>query len=274
VNQDQIKKLLLSVRKSEKDFSVILTGKASRKVNGLYKPETCEILLHNRNFQTDEDMLRTALHEYAHHLHAFSPNPPRPGRPHDNAFWSLFHDLLTEAEKRGVYSDVFRKDPEFLRLAREIREGYLEPHGDLMMAFGAKLIEAEELCRKRSLSFRDFVERELGMRMPTVRLGMGTVRHGWDPTLGPDRLKLLNKLNLETAESAQKLFSGGATEAQVANLVMQNARKTELEKVGSTAVMILEKKKKRLQEMIERYQMEIKEIEHLMVQALRGEKDV
>ncbi len=53
MNQDQVKRALLSVRNAPEDFSVILSGKESRKVNGLYKPETREIILHNKNFAND-----------------------------------------------------------------------------------------------------------------------------------------------------------------------------------------------------------------------------
>ena len=50
MNQDQIKAMLLDIEESKLEFSVTLTGKESKRVNGLYKPDTCEILLHNKNF--------------------------------------------------------------------------------------------------------------------------------------------------------------------------------------------------------------------------------
>ena len=68
MNQDQIKAMLLDIEESQLEFSVILTGKESKRVNGLYKPDTCEILLHNRNFTSDNQLIYTAIHEYAHHL--------------------------------------------------------------------------------------------------------------------------------------------------------------------------------------------------------------
>ena len=68
MNQDQIKEMLLKIEDSELDFSVTFTGKESKKVNGLYKPDTHEILLHTKNFKTDNQLIYTAIHEYAHHL--------------------------------------------------------------------------------------------------------------------------------------------------------------------------------------------------------------
>ena len=69
MSNDQIKKVLLTLRKSAHDFTVILSGKKSRKVHGLYKPDTREIIIHNKNFTNDNELMYTAIHEYAHHLH-------------------------------------------------------------------------------------------------------------------------------------------------------------------------------------------------------------
>ena len=48
-----IKDMLLDIQESKLEFTVTMTGKESKRVNGLYKPETREILLHNKNFKTD-----------------------------------------------------------------------------------------------------------------------------------------------------------------------------------------------------------------------------
>ena len=69
MNQDQTKALLLQLEPQAPAFELIFSGKSSKKVNGLYKPETREILLHNKNFASDEELIYTAIHEFAHHLH-------------------------------------------------------------------------------------------------------------------------------------------------------------------------------------------------------------
>ena len=68
MNQDQVKDMLLSLENTELEFSVIFSGKESKRVNGLYKIEEREIILHNRNFKTDNQLIYTAIHEYTHHL--------------------------------------------------------------------------------------------------------------------------------------------------------------------------------------------------------------
>ena len=63
-----IKDMLLDIQESKLEFTVTMTGKESKRENGLYKPETREILLHNKNFKTDNELIYTAVHEYTHHL--------------------------------------------------------------------------------------------------------------------------------------------------------------------------------------------------------------
>ena len=64
----RIKEILLNIKESELDFTVTQTGKESKRVNGLYKPDTHEILLHNLNFKTETELIYTAVHEYTHHI--------------------------------------------------------------------------------------------------------------------------------------------------------------------------------------------------------------
>lgn len=68
MTNEKIKEVLLSLEKAGIDFSVTQTGKTSKKVNGLYAPATFEIFLHNKNFATENELIYTAIHEYAHHL--------------------------------------------------------------------------------------------------------------------------------------------------------------------------------------------------------------
>ena len=87
--------MLLDIQESKLDFTVTMTGKESKRVNGLYKPETREILLHNKNFKTDNELIYTAVHEYTHHLineeqieEAGGREPPHQARSHTNYFFS------------------------------------------------------------------------------------------------------------------------------------------------------------------------------------------
>ena len=57
MNQDRVKEILLETADTELEFSVVFTGKSSKKVNGLYKPDTHEIILHNKNFANDNELI-------------------------------------------------------------------------------------------------------------------------------------------------------------------------------------------------------------------------
>src|SRR5688572_3924102 len=121
MNQDQVKALLQRLEPQAPEFELLFTGKASRKVNGLYKPDSREILLHNKNFESDEELVYTAIHEFAHHLHFCSSARPTTIRSHTSVYWSFFHRLLAKAEEMGLYRNVFVSEPEFQRLTEEIK---------------------------------------------------------------------------------------------------------------------------------------------------------
>ncbi|MCK4514270.1 MAG: hypothetical protein KAU31_03380, partial [Spirochaetaceae bacterium] len=69
MNQDQVKEQLLRLEDDTEEFFLIFSGKRSKKANGLYHPDTREIILHNRNFESDTALMYTAIHEFAHHIH-------------------------------------------------------------------------------------------------------------------------------------------------------------------------------------------------------------
>ena len=112
MNQDQVKNKLLKIEDSVGgsailDFTVVFSGKKSRKVNGLYKPDEREIILHNRNFDDDNLLMYTAIHEYAHHFHACARGGNLSPRAHTAEFWAILHGLLEKAEAKGIYNNVF-----------------------------------------------------------------------------------------------------------------------------------------------------------------------
>ena len=168
MDNEKIKEMLLDIQESKLEFSVVMTGKESKRVNGLYKPETREILLHNKNFKTDNELIYTAVHEYTHHLineerieESGGREPPHGGRVHNNAFWAKFHGLLEIAEEKGYYKMDLASSPELEELTKEIKEKYIVPNGRLMQEFGKKLIQAHNLCDECNIRFEDCLDRIL-----------------------------------------------------------------------------------------------------------------
>jgi hypothetical protein len=191
VSNDQIKKVLLSLRKSAHDFTVILSGKKSRKVHGLYKPDTREIIIHNRNFTNDNELMYTAIHEYAHHLQFTTSPTPISARTHTTAFWNLLHTLLFEAEEKGIYTNPFDSIEEFRALTRQIRSRFLEGSGTLMKEFGTLLVQAHGLCEKHGTSYSDYLDRVLGL--PRTSAGVIVKAHtlNLDPRVGFENMRSL-----------------------------------------------------------------------------------
>lgn len=190
MNQDQVKDCLLRLEEPATDFSVVFSGKKSAKVHGLYKPLTHEILLHNKNFQNEGQLLYTAIHEYAHHLHG-ERRPYRPGlRAHTNDFWSLFHGLLEKAEELGLYRNLFNEDPDFQELTAKIRQ-LLPQNGQLMLQFGELIVRAEALCRDKLVRFEDYLDRALGLPRASAGSAMKAYALQVPADLGWDAMKVV-----------------------------------------------------------------------------------
>jgi len=191
MNQDQTKALLLNLEPQAPEFQLTFTGKSSRKVNGLYKPETREILLHNKNFTSDEELVYTAIHEFAHHLHFCSSMKPTTIRSHTSVYWSFFHRLLAKAEEKGLYKNVFVSEPEFQKLTNEIKTKYLANNGQLMKDFGQTLLQAVQLCGKHHVRFEDYMDRVLCIPRTTAKTVMASFAQDVTPDFGFDHLKMM-----------------------------------------------------------------------------------
>ena len=191
MNQDQIKTLLLGLEDTALEFSVTMTGKKSRKVNGLYKPDTREILLHNKNFTEDNQLVYTAIHEYAHHLVCERDGVLQSAKSHTTAFWACFHGLLEKAEKKGLYSIGIDKSPELSRLTEEIRSKYLSENGKLMSELGKLLMKAHSLCEESGIRYEDYVDRVLCLPRTAAKTAVRVSSLGINPSLGWETMKVV-----------------------------------------------------------------------------------
>jgi len=206
MNQDQVKEILLQIEESELEFSVTFTGKASKKVNGLYKSDTHEILLHNKNFSVDNELLYTAIHEYTHHR-LCELDGTRSGRVHTQRFWSYFHRLLQKAEEKGLYKIAMEESPELLELTDTIRTTIMAEDGKLMKELGRLLSKARVLCKQAGVRYEDYIDRVLCL----PRASAATIEkiHAFDvkPELGYEAMKVVaNISNPDKRAAAEELF--------------------------------------------------------------------
>ena len=189
MNQGQVKAKLLEIEYNVENFYVIFTGKTSKKVDGLYRPDDKEIIIHNENFPNDNTLMYTAIHEFAHHIQ-FTKSPlPVSARAHTNHFWNILHKLLFTAEEKGIYNNVFKKDKNFIELTKKIKDNFVDVDANLMKEFGKLLMEAFQLCLKGHLSFDDYVDRELQLHRHTAKTLMKIYSRDINPEIGFENMK-------------------------------------------------------------------------------------
>src|SRR5574344_1909659 len=243
MDNDKIKQMLLDIHETDLEFTVIMTGKESKRVNGLYKPDTREILLHNKNFKTDNELVYTAVHEYTHHLineEDIAANgghePPHLAKSHTNAFWAKFHNLLEIAEKKGYYKIDLSASPELEKLTKDIRAKYIEPNGKLMQEFGKSLIKAHALCEQANIRYEDYLDRVLQLPRTTAasvaQVGMLPAE---DAALGFDNMKIVAAIKKpDDRAKAQDALKQGKSPDSVIAMMKTKAKeidpKTKLEK--------------------------------------------
>ncbi|MDR2102092.1 MAG: hypothetical protein LBP43_05930 [Treponema sp.] len=218
MNQDAVKEKLLAIEDPPLDFSLIFSGKKSKKVNGLYKPESREIIIHNRNFLREGEkgpgddnlLMYTAIHEYAHHFHACSRGGKLSARSHTAEFWAIFHGLLAKAEDKGIYKNVFAGSPELAELTELIRKKYLAENGSLVQELGRLLLEAHELCSAIGGRFEDYIDRVLRIPRNAANMAVKMYQYNLDPQLGADNMRFLAGIKNEgVRKNAEVSLLGG-----------------------------------------------------------------
>jgi len=260
MNQDQVKEKLLSLEEPTLDFQVVFSGKKSQKVNGLYRSDTREILIHNRNFETgtprgDNLLLYTAIHEYAHHLHACARGGTLPSRAHTAEFRAILHRLLEKAESLGVYKNVFDDEGELSKLTETIREKYLRENGELLKGLGSHLLKARQLCEAAGGRFEDYLDRSLCIPRTAANMAIKMYQFNIDARTGPDNMRFLAGIrDDEERQAAEKaLLDGNSPDKVKMALRSQTAPRDPVKE--------LEKEKQRLERTIAALTKRLEEVE-------------
>ena len=266
MNQDQVKKKLLSIEEPRLDFTLIFTGKKSKRVNGLYKPDTREILIHNKNFGDEKDgenlLMYTAIHEYAHHIHALQRGGNLSARAHTAEFWSILHGLLEKAESRGVYENVFDSSAELVKLTDTIRNKYLLKNGSLIKDLGVQLLKAKELCEAAGGRWEDYVDRVLRIPRQAANLAVRMHQYNLNPETGADNMRFLAGIgNEQTRNAAQAALLSGKSPDMVKTAIKKTPEedsrtllekeKTRLERTIASLIKRLDEVKKELNDSVE-----------------------
>ena len=212
MNQDQVKEILLQINEDVEEFFVIFSGKSSKKVNGLYHPDTREIILHNKNFENDMLLMYTAVHEFAHHVHITQSPVPIGPRAHTIEFRRIFHELLNIAEEKGFVRNVFEADQDFAVLTEAIKKNMIGPQGELARKMGEAFMQAQALCEQKGYRFEDYIERVLQFDTATARTLMKAKNYDLPSELGYENMKLVATVaDADNREQIQSSLLNGSS---------------------------------------------------------------
>lgn len=245
MTNERIKEELKKLYECKTDFSVTQTGKTSKKVNGLYKPLTHEIILHNKNFKTDNALMFTAIHELTHHIQ--NENGVKAGRAHNNAFWNTFYNLLDKAEKNGIYSrerseGVSEKAKELSEIQKQIIE--------LQKKQGKLLSELFTECEEQGDRYEDVLEHDLQISRNKAKELQKMAALTSD--VSDEMSKAINSAkDLLMKNAAMQAADSGATVEQVKAIAKDTKKPTKPADDGLDSPSSLIREKKRIERTIE-----------------------
>lgn len=256
MNQDQVKERLLQIDNDVAEFKLLFSGKESKKVDGLYHPETMEIIIHNKNFDDDNALMYTAIHEFAHHIQFTRHQAEVQKRAHTVLFWDIFHKLLKRAEEIGVYENLFEKDSRFINLTSQIKDKYLRKNGEIMKEFGKLLIQALDLCQQKHAIFEDYVDRALGLNRTAAKSIMKVYAMDVNPEIGYDNMKIVASIpDSKQRQNAEQAFVAGKSQDMVKQEIRE-AKPPQEETLGR-----LQSQKRRVEKSITEMQQRLEELE-------------
>jgi hypothetical protein len=255
MNQDQVKEKLLKLHSCTEEFKVIFSGKKSKKVNGLYKPDTQEIIIHNRNFETNESgdnlLFYTAMHELAHHVQ-FSEHKQKSVKAHTQLFYAVLDDLVDIAEKKKIYKVTIDQDTQdLIDESKDISCQIAE----LQRKLGNTLKRLSEKCGEKGIRFEDVIERKTQISLKTVKQSQKA-----------DDLRLPEDIGADIQEAAIRERDEDKREsmihaAQTGKSVAQAKRSTARPPDQEDETVSLVKEKSRIERTIESLHRRLEEVE-------------
>lgn len=264
MNQEQVRDKLLMLNPEVSDFTVTFSGKMSKKVDGLYYPDRKEIIIHNKNFSDDNQLMYTAIHEFAHHVHFDKSSAPVSNRSHTRIFYDIFHRLLYRAEELGIYSNVFDKVEELRELTETIKKDFLVRNGQLMKEFGSLLLRARELCKKYNVSFEDYVDRALSLHRNEAKTIMKTSVLDLSPEIGYENMKTVAKIK---DPDLRKGVESAFLENKTPDMIKAEIRP---EREFETRLAFLEEEKRKIEDSLNRLTQKLAKIERDMDSLKKG----
>lgn len=258
MNQDQVKENLLKLYDCEEEYTVIFSGKMSKKVNGLYKSDTREIIIHNRNFKADEAgdnlLFFTAIHELAHHIQFTEYGKKR--STHNTLFYSILDDLADKAEAMGLYKMQIGKDTQ--DLIDKARNITIEI-ADLQKRLGRVMNALYKKCEDEGLRFEDVVERKAQISRQTMKKSKQASTLDLPDDIGVDIQEAA--IQAKSEEKREAIIHAG----QSGKSVDQAKRAITAPPPEEDETVTLVKEKQQIERKIERLTRRLEEVEEQLV---------
>jgi len=251
MTNEEIKNQLLKLEPTDIDFSVTMTGKASNKVNGLYKPATKEILLHNLNFKTSDQLIYTAIHEYTHHLINVEQernDMPKKTKSHDTEFWAKFDSLLDKAIELKIFTR--ERSPELqnkIEAAKELDKEIAK----MQKKLGQLLMEIKKQSDDENIRYEDVLSHDMRMSRKTATKALMSSFVS-EENVNQDEQEILSvsrKKGLEAYNKVKSSLDDGKSLNQAKDFIQKKVEKSKLK--------LLEDEQQRIEKTIRQLQLRL-----------------
>lgn len=112
ISADSLKDYLLKIYKCKVPFNLYVIDKKLKTKLGAYIVQTHKIRVYSKGCSISS-IKETAIHEYAHHIHETEQGGIHGRgrfRAHGEIFWRIYSALMSEALKKGLYTDLCIRD--------------------------------------------------------------------------------------------------------------------------------------------------------------------
>ncbi|MCQ2595120.1 MAG: hypothetical protein MJ196_07650 [Treponemataceae bacterium] len=214
MNNEEIKTNLAKLFECKTDFTVTQTGKKSSKVNGFYKPATCEIFLHNKNFTSTNELMYTAVHEFTHHV-LTTEKGVKTTKCHSGIFWAIFYDFLDKAIELGFYTRNRSDETKALiDSALQLQKTIIETQKQL----GEIIAKLYDSCKTNGERIEDVIEHDLQI---TRNKAKEYIRLEKTDCTNSEMAKAVTAKDVMIQQAAQKAADEGKTVEQVKAIAKQ-----------------------------------------------------
>lgn len=112
ISADSLKDYLLEIYRCKVPFDLYVIDKKLKTRCGVYIVQTHKIRVYSKG-RSISAIKKTAIHEYAHHIHETEQGGIHGHgsfRAHGEIFWRIYSALMSEAFKKGLYTDPCIRD--------------------------------------------------------------------------------------------------------------------------------------------------------------------